>query len=84
VGEGDHVHLSDADARQAQAEPDGLIGETLGVPLALEPLLLGQGDQPPVVQQAGRGVVAEAVDPKDAHPTDPSTGRTLVRPNGDR
>ena len=84
MGEGDHVHLSDADARQAQAEPDGLIGEALGVPLAVEPLLLGQRDQPPVLQQAGRGVMAEAVDPKDAHPTAPSTGRTSVRPNGDR
>jgi hypothetical protein len=84
VGEGDHVDLADADAGQAQAEPDGLVGEALGVPLAVEPLLLGQRDQPPVLQQAGRRVVAEAVDPKDAHPAAPSTGRTPVRPDADR
>src|SRR5215216_5891726 len=78
VGEGDHVDLADADAREAQAEPDRLVGEPLGVPLAVEPLLLGQGHQPPVLQQAGGGVVAEAVDPKDAHPTTP----LLPRPPG--
>jgi hypothetical protein len=72
VGEGDHVHLADADARQAKAEPDRLVGEALGVPLAVEPLLLGQGHQPPVLQQARRRVMAEAVDPKDPHP-DPSS-----------
>jgi hypothetical protein len=84
VGEGDHVDLADADARQVQAEPDGLVGETFGVPLAVEPLLLGQGDQPAILQQAGRGVMAEAVDPKDAHPAAPSTGHTPVRPDADR
>jgi hypothetical protein len=84
VGEGDHVHLPDPDAGQAETEPDGLVGEALGVPLAVEPLLLGQGDQPPILQQAGRGVMAKAVDPKDAHPAAPSTGRTPVRPDADR
>jgi hypothetical protein len=63
VGEGDHVHLPDPDAGQAETEPDGLVGEALGVPLAVEPLLLGQRDQPSVLQQAGRRVMAEAVDP---------------------
>jgi hypothetical protein len=74
VGEGDHVHIPDADGRQAQTEPDGLIGEALGVPIAVEPLLLGQRDQAPVLQQAGGGVMAEAVDPKDAHLIAPSAG----------
>jgi hypothetical protein len=55
--------VGEADAGQAQAEPDGLVGEALGVPLAVEPLLLGQRDQPSVLQQAGRRVMAEAVDP---------------------
>ncbi|HEV3465388.1 MAG TPA: hypothetical protein VG846_15560, partial [Actinomycetota bacterium] len=67
MGEGDHVDLADADARQVQAEPDRLVGEAFGVALAVEPLLLRQGDQPPVLQQACRRVMAEAVDPKDAH-----------------
>jgi hypothetical protein len=33
------------------------------VALAVEPLLLGEGDDAPVGQQAGGGVMAEAVDP---------------------
>jgi hypothetical protein len=72
MGEGDHVHLTDADAFQAQAEPDRLVGEALGVPIAVEPPLLGQGDQAAVLQHLRRGVMAEPVDPEDAHATTPS------------
>jgi hypothetical protein len=50
VGERDHVDLVDADAGLAQAERDRLVGGALGMPLAVEPLLLGKGDDAAVVQ----------------------------------
>jgi hypothetical protein len=44
------------------------------VALTVEPLLLGQSDQAAILEQAGRGVVTESVDPKDAHLTAPLAG----------
>jgi hypothetical protein len=75
VGEGDHVQLADADTRRLQAGPDRLVGKRLGMALAVEALLLGEGDDTPVCEQASGGVVAEAVDPEDVHLTAPFDGR---------
>jgi hypothetical protein len=67
VGERDHVHIGHADTRRLQAEPDCLVGEALGVTLTVEALLLSEGDNAPVAEEASGGVVAEAVDPEDMH-----------------
>jgi hypothetical protein len=56
----------EADARLGRAEANRLVGEAPGVPLAVEPLLLGEGGDAPVGEPAGGGVATEAVDPEDS------------------
>jgi hypothetical protein len=43
LGERDHVNVLDVDSGPVQAELDGLVGEASGVPLPVEPFLLGKG-----------------------------------------
>ena len=66
-------------AALAQYRADGLMGEALGVDVAVEPLLLDEGDQPAVDQQRRRSVVREAVDAED-HVHCPSVAPTPRRP----
>ena len=62
MGEGNDVDIADVEAPLAQAGGDGLVRETLGVHVAVEPLLLHERHHQTVDQEACRGVVAEAVD----------------------
>jgi hypothetical protein len=61
LSEGDQVEVLDADTCSLEAEADGLIGKVLGVPLPVEPLLLGECHDFAVAQEAGGGVMAEAI-----------------------
>ena len=67
VGERHHVDLRHPDTRRSQAERDGVVGEGLGVLLAVEPLLFHEGHRQAVLEQGGGRVVGEAVDPQDVH-----------------
>ncbi len=67
VREGHRVHLVDGDPALLEAVGDREVREGLRVLVAVEPLLLGERDDPPVLDQTGGRVVAEAVDAEDIH-----------------
>jgi hypothetical protein len=61
------VDLVEPDASLGETVGDGVAGKAGVVPLAAEPLLLGRGDDPPVLDEGSGTVVVEGRDAEDAY-----------------